>query len=45
MIAVSSRTQQSEQAVHNDSVDDEDCDEVEDVAGVNIVHGVGVLVD
>jgi len=44
-VTVSSRTQQEEQPVQEDAVKDYDCDKVEDVAWVNIVHGVGVLVD
>lgn len=42
---MSSRTQQEEQTVQDDAVKDGNCNEVEDVAWVNIVHGVGVLVD
>ena len=45
MIAVSSRTQQSKQSIHQDGVQYNDSNQIEDVAGVNISHGVGLLVD
>jgi len=45
MITVSSRTQQSEQTIQDNAVTEQHCDEVENVARFNIVHGVGVLVD
>ena len=42
---MSSRTQQSEQTIQDNAVDKQHCDEVEDVAWLNMIHGVGVLVD
>lgn len=42
---MSSRTHQSEQTIQDDAVDEQHCDEIEDVARFNIAHGVGVLVD